>query len=91
MVSMQAGEFVPVPFAKLVDPETGRTKVRLVDITSARYAIARRYMIRLRRDDLADPAVAERIAKTAGLTPQAFRERFEYLTEFEPPALQIKI
>jgi len=91
MVSMQAGEFVPVPFGSLVDPQTGRTKVRLVDITSARYAIARRYMIRLRRDDLADPAVAERIAKIAGLTPQAFRERFEYLTGFEPPPLQIEI
>src|SRR5213075_2578375 len=43
MVSMQGGQFVPVPFAELLDPKTGRAKVRLVDIHSARYAIARRY------------------------------------------------
>ena len=48
MISMQGGHFIPVPFEELTDPETGRSKVRLVDIASTRYAIARRYMIRLR-------------------------------------------
>src|SRR5438876_1137606 len=42
MVSMQAGEFVPVPFKNMLDPKTGRTKTRLVDIDSTRYHIARR-------------------------------------------------
>ena len=36
MVSMQGGHFVPVPFSQLLDPATGRTRVRLVDISSAR-------------------------------------------------------
>ena len=54
MISMQGGHFVPMPFATMIDRETGRTRVRLVDITSTRYAIARRYMIRLRRDDFDD-------------------------------------
>ena len=36
--------------------------MRLVDITSTRYAIARRYMIRLRRDDFEDPAELARLA-----------------------------
>src|SRR5262245_21928364 len=40
MISMQGGQFVPIPFADLVDPATGRTKVRLVDVHSTRYAIA---------------------------------------------------
>ena len=57
MVSLQAGNFVPIPFAQLLDPQTGRTRVRMVDIQSTRYAIARRYMIRLRRDDFDEPAV----------------------------------
>src|SRR5439155_1443196 len=55
MVSIQAGHFVPVPFDRLRDPETGRARVRMVSIESTRYAIARRYMIRLRRDDFRDP------------------------------------
>ena len=51
MVSMQAGRFVPIPFTRMLDPKTGRAKTRLVDIDSTRYHIARRFMIRLRKDD----------------------------------------
>jgi len=89
MVSMQGGHFVPVPFSQLLDPATGRTRVRLVDISSARYAIARRYMIRLRRDDFDDPYELAKFAATAGLSVQEFRKQFEYLVETEPPPLQI--
>ncbi|HSP97903.1 MAG TPA: diphosphate--fructose-6-phosphate 1-phosphotransferase [Candidatus Dormibacteraeota bacterium] len=90
MVSMQGGAFVPIPFAQMLDPATGRTKVRLVDIHSARYAIARRYMIRLRRDDFDDPEELARFAAIAGLTVEAFREQFAYLIENEPPQFQIR-
>ncbi len=87
MISMQAGRFVPIPFAELLDPETGRTKVRLVDINSTRYAIARRYMIRLRRDDFEDPHELARFAATCGITLAEFRAQFEYLVGAEPPPL----
>src|SRR5512140_2988971 len=80
MVSMQGGHFVPVPFADLLDAKTGRAKIRLVDIHSARYAIARRYMIRLRRDDFDNPPELERFARTAGISVAEFRRQFEYLT-----------
>src|SRR5205807_8905073 len=89
MMSMQAGHFVPIPFAALLDPRTGRTKVRLVDISSTRYAIARRYMIRLRRDDFDDPRELAKFAATAGLTLDEFRGEFGYLVEDEPPPLEI--
>ena len=89
MISMQGGHFVPVPFAELSDPETGRARVRLVDITSTRYAIARRYMIRLRRDDFDDPQELDKLAKTVGLSPADFRKEFEYLVADEPPPLAI--
>src|SRR5678815_6095422 len=55
MVSIQNGRFTPILFKQMVDPETGRTRVRSVDIHSTRYAIARRYMLRLRREDFEDP------------------------------------
>ena len=32
MVSMQGGHFVPIPFPELLDPKTGKAKIRLVDI-----------------------------------------------------------
>ena len=87
MISLQGGQFVPLPFASLLDPATGRTRVRTVDIGSTRYAIARRYMMRLRRDDFDNPQRLAGLAQTAGLPPEAFRKRFEYVVEHEPPPL----
>jgi len=89
MISTQAGKFVPVPFKEMIDPATGRTRIRLVDINSTRYAIARRYMIRLRRDDFEDPHELARFAATCGMHLAEFRAEFEYLVQDEPPPLSI--
>jgi len=89
MISMQGGQFVAIPFRSLLDPETGRTRVRTVDVRSTRYAIARRYMIRLRRDDFEDPHEMAKFAATVGLSLQEFRDEFENLVEDEPPPLVI--
>ncbi len=87
MISMQGGHFVPIPFAELINPETGRARVRLVDTHSTRYAIARRYMLRLRRDDFEDPHELAKIAATVGMALEEFRRQFEYLIADEPPPL----
>jgi ATP-dependent phosphofructokinase / diphosphate-dependent phosphofructokinase len=89
MISMQGGHFVAIPFPRLLDPQTGRAKVRTVDIHSTRYAIARRYMIRLRRDDFEDPHELAKFAATAGMNLQEFRREFEYLIAHEPPPLAL--
>jgi 6-phosphofructokinase 1 len=90
MISIQGGHFVPVPFSQMVDAATGRTRVRLVDVTSARYAIARRYMIRLRRDDFEDAEALATIAATAHLSVDDLRRQFAYLVENEPAPLVLK-
>jgi ATP-dependent phosphofructokinase / diphosphate-dependent phosphofructokinase len=90
MISLQGGHFVPVPFAQMIDARTGRTKVRLVNIHSERYAIARRYMIRLRRDDFdAPPDHLPKLAGTVGMSVDDFRREFEYLIALEPPHLVV--
>jgi ATP-dependent phosphofructokinase / diphosphate-dependent phosphofructokinase len=89
MISMQGGRFVPVPFKSLIDPVTGRTRIRFVDIHSTRYAIARRYMLRLRRDDFEDPRELVKFAATACRSLREFREQFDYLIESEPPPLDL--
>ena len=82
MISMQGGHFVPIPFARADrPPRPAAPRVRLVDIHSTRYAIARRYMIRLRRDDFEDPHELAKFAATAGMSLQEFRSEFEYLVE----------
>ena len=91
MISIQAGQFVPIPFERLMDPETGRAKVRLVDINSSRYRIAYRYMLRLRRDDFDDPVELANLAATAGTSVDAFRAAFGYVVEHEPPRLVLDL
>jgi len=76
MVSIQNGRFTPIPFKQLVDSSTGRTKVRMVDIDSQSYLIARQYMIRLTKDDLSNPDLLGRYAALSGLPIEVFRERF---------------
>ena len=91
MISIQAGQFVPIPFERLMDPETGRAKVRLVDINSSRYRIAYRYMLRLRRDDFDDESELANLAATAGTSAEAFRAAFGYVVEYEPPPLVLDL
>ena len=76
MVSIQNGQFKPIPFKQMVDPLTGLAKVRMVDITAQSYQIARQYMIRLSDEDFEDPVGLGRYAALAGLSPEAFRSRF---------------
>jgi ATP-dependent phosphofructokinase / diphosphate-dependent phosphofructokinase len=89
MVSVQGGHFVPIPFSEMIDAATGKTKVRLVDVRAERYAIARRYMIRLRRDDFDDPHELAKFAATARMSLQEFRKEFEGLIGDEPPPLEL--
>jgi 6-phosphofructokinase 1 len=89
MISIQGGHFVPIPFAQLIDSQSGRARVRLVDVHSTRYAIARRYMIRLRRDDFEDPHELAKFAATAGVSLAEFRAEFEGLIGAEPPPLHL--
>ena len=89
LITMQDGHFVPLPFAEMMDPVTGKARVRMVNIASERYKIARRYMIRLRRDDFEDSHELAKFAATAGISLEQFRQEFEYLVEDEPPSIRL--
>ena len=85
MVSMTGGAFRPIPFATMMNLDTGRVRVRMVDIESDRYMIARRYMLRLRRDDFEDPSELAKFASVLNLsTLEEFSNEFRYLVEDEP-------
>jgi ATP-dependent phosphofructokinase / diphosphate-dependent phosphofructokinase len=76
MITRQNGELVPIPFGELMDLETGRTRVRMLDTTSLSYRVAREYMIRLDPSDLAEPARLSAMAKAGGTTPDDLLKRF---------------
>jgi 6-phosphofructokinase 1 len=83
LISIQRGRFVPVPFDQIMDPHTGRMRVRMVDVESDRYKIARSYMLRLREADFKDKVELARLAQAANMTPSEFTERFGYLAQNE--------
>jgi 6-phosphofructokinase 1 len=76
MITRQDGRVVPISFAELMDPRTGRTRVRLVDVGSESYRVARKYMIRLGADDLRDPAIRSGLARAGRTSPEDLQERF---------------
>lgn len=81
MVSIQNGHFVPMYFKDILDPLTGKTKVRMVDPASEAFYIARRYMLRLNQADFDDAHELAKYAATAGISLEEFKKHFYYLIE----------
>jgi 6-phosphofructokinase 1 len=81
LISIQSGKFKPIPFDEILDPATGRTKVRMVDVESDGFRTAAAYMIRLRPSDFEDAHELARHAATAHLSLDEFRRQFSHLVE----------
>lgn len=78
IVSIRRGGVVdPLPFTDLLDAKTGRIHVRLFDVSSDSYKVARSYMIRLEKKDFEDPEWVKKLATAGGLSVGQFKKRFE--------------
>ena len=73
----QGGAIVPIPFDELMDPKTGRTKVRMVDTSTASHANARELQVRIEKRDLAEPGMLAALARVTRLAPEDVRKRYE--------------
>jgi 6-phosphofructokinase 1 len=76
MVTIQAGRLVPIPFGLMMDPKTGKVRVRYVDLESEMYQTLRAYMIRLGPEDLDGPGAVAALATAANLGEAEFVTRF---------------
>ncbi len=81
LITIQDNNAVPMRFEDIKDPATGKTKVRKVNIGSIQYRIARGLMMRLEKEDLDDPG----LANAYRMEPAEFKERYAYL--FPPAAI----
>ncbi len=77
MITVYEGRIMAVPFVEMLD-SGGNVKVRKVEIDSELYKVAREYMIRLEESDLSGETL-KKLAETANMSPERFRERFGYL------------
>ena len=76
MATIQGGRFVPIPFTEMIDAQTGRVRIRTVDMDSEAYQTLHAYMIRLKADDFARPEQVRALAAAGRLTEEAFLDRF---------------
>jgi 6-phosphofructokinase len=76
MITRQEGRIVPVPFAELMDPDTGRTRVRMVDVSSDWFRRARALQTRVERSDLDDPQRLAALAAAGKLPVEEARRRY---------------
>jgi 6-phosphofructokinase len=84
IISLVGGRLKPLSFNEMLNPQTKRMQTRRVDINGEGYECARRYMIRLDRRDFDEPQRLARLAETVKMTPDQFRQRFDYLVAPRP-------
>jgi 6-phosphofructokinase len=82
LVCLVNGELQYLKFEDLLDAETKKTSVRIVDLSKPSYKVAREHMIRLEREDFDDPQRLEKLAcaassKEVRLSAESFKKRFE--------------
>jgi 6-phosphofructokinase 1 len=85
LIALSGGRVNPVTLEELLDPATGRIRVRLVDVTTESYEVARKYMIRLEPGDLTEPRLS-RLSVQTSLSPDQFAERFRSVVDAQPAA-----
>jgi 6-phosphofructokinase 1 len=90
LISIQDGRFKPIAFKDIMDPATGRMRVRMVDVQSDYYKIARSYMLRLREEDFDDPVELGKLAAAAGKSPEDFRAMFAHVAASQSHSLLLK-
>lgn len=81
MICVESGRIRVLPFEELIDPSTGRTKVRMVDINSEHYRVVRGYMIRLTKKDLSDTNMLAKLSSAAKMNPDEFLKRFSWVAQ----------
>ncbi len=79
IITIQGNQVVPIPYNQMIDPETRRTEVRMVDTASHDYRTAYRLMTRLKPEHCQDGDYLALLASQTNLNPVEFKERFSYL------------
>ena len=80
MIMLKDGKSIPIKFADLIDPVTKKTRIRTVEIDSDDYHMARRYMIRLEKEDL-EGEMLQKLSAAVKMKPEDFKKRFAIAVE----------
>jgi ATP-dependent phosphofructokinase / diphosphate-dependent phosphofructokinase len=81
LITIQGGEFQAIPFDEVIDPATGRGRLRSVDIETESYQVARDYMVRIGKKDFADEDWLAKLADASNVSLQEFTAHFGKFAE----------
>ena len=81
MITRQGEDIVPVPLSDVLDRKTGRTKVRLLDLSSPSVRIAQSLEVRLERKDLAPGPLLDELQRVSRLDVAALHQRYFGVSE----------
>jgi 6-phosphofructokinase 1 len=76
MITRQNQGIVALPFDQILDPATGKTRVRMLDTEAASFRSAMNLQTRLTAADLSEGDMQDRIAKVTRLDLETLRARF---------------
>ena len=83
-ITIQGNHVVPIFFKDMMDPETGRTEIRQVNLNSFSYRSAYKFMIRLKPGDEKDEELLASMAAQTNLSVEEFKARYGYLFDIAP-------
>jgi 6-phosphofructokinase 1 len=76
MITIQGGEFLPIPFKDLLDESSGVGRRRPVDVDTESYQVARDYMVRLNNRDFSNEEWMQTLAEAGAMSVSDFQEKF---------------
>ncbi|MBI5780004.1 MAG: 6-phosphofructokinase [Planctomycetes bacterium] len=79
MISLQGGKITPIYFPDIMDPATGKTRIRYVEVDTESYEVARSYMIRLEKGDFDDAGQLDKLCQTGKMTKEEFIKKFGWM------------
>jgi len=76
MITRQGESIVPIPLNEMIDPKTGRTRLRLVDTSTESHENAWALQVRIENSDLESPEMLKALAETARISEEEVKERY---------------
>jgi 6-phosphofructokinase 1 len=76
MITRQNQTIVGLPFNEILDPETGKTRIRMLDTETESFANAKALQTRLAPSDLEEKGLREKLVAASDLDLDALRKRF---------------
>ena len=79
MIVVYEGHIMSIPFVEMIDSQ-GAIKIRKVDLNSEIYEVARKYMIRLEKEDFEEDHL-KRLAAVTKMSQEEFKAKFSYILD----------